>query len=156
AASILVDSLVPIFFMNIGADGTVTMVHAGAGRTDVLVVNGTDNNDRFRVQPTTGAIALNDRVVIFTPGVDSINLSGRAGPDLFALFGPFPSPDLVVNGPGGGVYGVDVFSTTFDPHNITLTLFAPNPITGLGGTIPYAPFTVTAGINITGNGVSDS
>ena len=63
----LVNSLVPMSFLNIGATGTVQMSNAASTRSDTLIYNGTSSDNVFGIT-AGGNITLNGHVTVTSTG----------------------------------------------------------------------------------------
>jgi hypothetical protein len=140
SGSVVVDSLVPLAFQNIGTSGIVAM--ADGGGTDTLVYNGSDGNDLFSVAAATGAISLtNDagaHVVVTVPTtgnlIENLVLNGLDGDDTFDVTGAQLYTTITLN--GGDPSASDVANLTGNGTAVTYTTGETQTATGGGlGTV---------------------
>lgn len=71
---VLVNSLLPLAFSNIGAGGVLHFTDQG-GTFNKLVYNGTDTNDNFEVNGVSGVINVQENVNSFLGGTSHINVT---------------------------------------------------------------------------------
>src|SRR5262249_2738627 len=75
----------PLSYANLGAAGSLIFNDAG-GPVDTLIYNGTAANDTFGVA-ANGDVTLNSQLLVHTPGVAALTLSGQDGDDTFNVPG---------------------------------------------------------------------
>src|SRR5581483_11162039 len=131
AASVQVDSLVPMSFKTIGSTGNVFIDDFSGTRVDTLIYNGTSADDTFTVG-TTGGIDLNSHVPpaptiksqihVSTPGVANLTLNGLDGNDTFNVTGAQPFANITLA--GGLSTGVDTANLTGDGTAAFVTMGA--------------------------------
>jgi hypothetical protein len=99
SGDVRVDSLVPMSFTNLGADGTLTIDDTGAGVDEVVYV-GTNGSDTFGVLGIE-TITLNDQIDVHTVGVETYTLQGKGGDDTFDIT-PVVGVEINTQGDGPG------------------------------------------------------
>ncbi len=138
SGSVQVNSLVPLSFLNLGATGQVTI--AGGGGTDGLVYNGTPGDDTFIVS-ATGAITLNNQLVVNTAAINNLTINDLGGNDTVRVFGSTVFPGVVAGTsiPGISVIGgegnnrLDLVSTLAGEEDVEIdSSLNGNEIFGLG------------------------
>ena len=88
AASLQVNSLVPIGFTNLGAGGQAVQIAGGVGAGSTLIYNGTAANDMFAVTGVAGPkghVVLNNQLPVETANVATLTLNGLDGDDSFTV-----------------------------------------------------------------------
>ncbi|MDY0166305.1 MAG: NF038122 family metalloprotease, partial [Thermoguttaceae bacterium] len=118
AGGVQIDNLLPIAYQHLGAGAT--LVIDGETGDDTLVVDGTQNNDLFTV--AAGTVALNDRLVIDSPGIENLTLRGLDGDDTFDVAGDHAFDGIVVE--GGNPSASDVLNFTGSGGAIEIDLDA--------------------------------
>lgn len=100
AGRVMVNSLLPIQYQNLGAGGSVSIDDSGGD--DTLVVEGTALSDSFNVAAGSGAVILNDRLPVRQTGVENLILQGLEGDEdfLIALTHPYDSVRVEGGSPG--------------------------------------------------------
>ncbi len=81
-----------LYYLGLGAGGSVTFADASGTAADTLIYNGTAGSDIFSVAATTGAVTLNSQLVVHTPGIANLVLDGNSGMDLFNVAARSPIP----------------------------------------------------------------
>jgi hypothetical protein len=154
AASVRVNSLLPMRFVNLGTAGNVTLADSSGNRVDALVYDGTAANDTFTVAGASGAVTLNSQIVVNTPGVSKLALNGSAGNDAFNVGSPNPYTDGVTLAGGEASPNSDVanITTTSSADAVSVDL-ASQTVSGLGGVITLAGTEV---LNLISGGGTDS
>jgi len=140
--AIRVNSLLGVNYQNLGAGATFTVEGGGAtvDGVDTLVVRGADSDDDFSVAGLTGAVALNNRLVINQADIGGLVLDGLDGADHFAVNGSHPYAALGIAG-GGAAAGdvVTLFNDATVVEDVVIAEVAAVPteqiVTGLGGEI---------------------
>jgi hypothetical protein len=129
SASVRVDSLVPMSFVNLGSKGAVTLRDTldAPVNPDSLIYNGTATNDQFDVPPADAASAATillrnaalpgspaAQLPVSTMGVANLVLNGLAGVDVFnlnaSIVGLLPYANITLS--GGDTSGSDVANLT--------------------------------------------
>lgn len=153
AASVQVDSLVPISFLNLGTGGTVNLADTGGTRVDSLTYNGTAADDTFNVAATGAITLVNLQVPVGTAGVASITLNGFDGDDTFNVAGALPAglTSLVLS--GGNPTASDIANLSGASGPVTITFGTVTTVTGYGGTISL-PGIEILNANVNGNALT--
>ena len=128
AGTVQVDSLVPLHFEQLGADGGVTITEVGAPGYSDLVYHGTTADDYFRVphkkDVITPSIGLGKRVPVSTTGIRDYTLRGLEGHDQFDVTSePEFATRLSINVEAGGPDDADSLSFSSDPSRTTYLTF---------------------------------
>ena len=101
AGAVVVDSLVPMNFLNIGATGTVALADAAPARSDTLVYTGTTANDAFGIT-AAGNITLTGHVTLTSTGANAgltnVTINGIGGNDTFTVASGNPYANIAING----------------------------------------------------------
>ena len=141
SGSVQVNSLIPLFFENIGTIGTVAFTDAGG--VDSLVYNGSSSVDIFGINATTGVLTLTNSVgghvnaTVPTAGnlIESLAINALDGDDQFNVTaGPLFAFGIVLS--GGNPSGSDIATLNGTAANdvIGLTLdIAGDTVTGVVG-----------------------
>lgn len=139
SGEVIVDSLVPLSFENLGASGDLIFSNTGGGNPDTLVHRGSDTADTFTVDglfpdliQLTNSIGMH--VTVFAPGVDILTLEGLAGADDFTIFGPHSFGTINVN--GGSPDDGDSLALQI-PTGTPRVNLGTSTITNFGGPIVY-------------------
>ena len=112
AGQVQVDSLLGLEFANLGAGGALTLTDAGG--SDTLVIEGTSGRDVFTVPHATVAapsIAFNGQIGIGTTDIETYQLRGEAGDDIFNLTAQ-DAVQLVIEADDPGASDVINFTAT--------------------------------------------
>ena len=124
AGVVRVNSLLPINYQNLGANGYITIDDSAGETADLLICEGTAREDTFNVAAATGAVTLETAIptgyLLHIPinqiDVERLELDGLEGDDHFNLTSdlPYSMVFLAGGGPGGsdsttilGTVGVD-------------------------------------------------
>jgi hypothetical protein len=141
AATVAVNSELPLSFTNLGGAGSVNLNGTGAS---ILTYNGTVNNDTFFVA-ANGAVTLNLQLPVSTTGIAFLTLNGESGDNSFAVTGGATLPYAGIGINGSGLSDPDVVNLFGDGAS-TVT------VANLGGPAPF----VTGGglgiVSVTGVG----
>jgi hypothetical protein len=145
SGDVLVDSLVPLHFENLGADlggvqASLIFSDAGGVRADMLVHRGSDVNDDFDISGAdpNGLVLLTNspglHVPVLAPGVSGLTVEGLAGDDSFVVDGSHPFGLINVN--GGSPDDGDTLTVTSPTATPTVDL-GLDIVLGYGGVIVY-------------------
>ncbi len=153
---------VPLTFQHIGGTGSsISFATAGAGRTDTLLLYGTNNSDIFSVTGATGVVQVLGQ---FNPVTDTLNtgsiaaldLSSLNGDDVFNISGPLPYTSVIVDAGDPSASDILNLSGATGPVSVNLadsTIATNTTVTGYGGTVTLIGVE-TANLNANNNGVS--
>ncbi len=121
SASVRVNSLVPMSFVNLGTGVPSTVNVDGSTGTDAFVYEGTVDADTYSVAGVE-TIVQNSQVEVNTSNVESYTLQGNGGDDTFNIT-PVTDVDITVQGDEPGD-GSDVLNYTAQvgPQPVTLDL----------------------------------
>ena len=156
SGEVRVDSLVPMTFVNLGANGTVTIDDTNQDVIDEVVYMGTAGTDTFRVA-TLETIELNNQIDVITDDVEEYILKGLGGDDTFDIVGisdPNNDVDTVfVEGDEPGS-GSDVLEYT-SVGATTVDFQDSNDLTSIsdaGFNVPDVVFSGVEAVNVDANG----
>ena len=110
---------VPLKFVNLGVDGSLTFDDFAGTRFDNLIYNGTAGDDTFSVD-AAGVVLLNGQIPVNTPSIITLTLRGLDGDDTFNVAGDHNLESIVVE--GGNPSASDVLNFTGAGGTIAVNL----------------------------------